>query len=380
MGILINREQFLSITQFNRACLILNSRQSKRPCASDEWISGTDAAVRYYVSQDRLFLTSIGMNSWELVVHLVKVHGGRQVITIPSCLPEHGFDSPDDLLRKFRLSAERTHLFLLNVTENTGPDSWPQLRDNFLVTTAPLVAPVSVRPSGRLESLLSSNEAEIDKSFRVRYRKPVDRVRYDWNQVKLNPDLANNWSLLTHWTRSAFSALPASDHFDFYDAILNSGDYPYSAPHILEKILADCQVQASNRFIRGGYPVVSMTAQPPCEAIKLMRWRKRYAYYSFEPYGVAIEHSVATDLGCRPVLYGTVADFDALPEADRPFFQNIGSDSSDWQPEDEWRYVGTLNLQEIPPEAMRVITYRESEVEKLQDKCHCKVIAMTIGD
>ena len=380
MGSLTNREQFESMTQSDRSCLILNSRQSKRPCGVDAWVTATDAAIRKYSTLQYLFLTSIGMNSWELTLHLVNIHGGRQIITIPPDMNEYGFDSSGDLLREFRLAPERTYLHVLTEPDCSKTVPWSRLRDEFLTEKAQLLVPVSVRPLGRLESLLSSAKHEIDSSFRVQYLKPVDRVRYDWNQIRLNPHLDELGTFLTHWTRSVFGPPASMDHFDFYDSVQRSGDYPFSARHILERILTEQLVRASSRFIRRGYRVVSFTALNPSDAVKLMRWRRRYGYYSFEPYGIAVESSIAANLGCRPVLYRTIEDFKALQESDRPFFQNIGSESADWQPEAEWRCVGDFDLGEIPVESLRVITYRESEIDRLQEKCECEVIPLTIGD
>lgn len=380
MGVLISLEQFQTTVSDEQTCLILNSRQSKRPCGADEWVAATKDAISHYSSRESLFLTSIGMNSWELTVHLVNILGGRQIIVIPTDLTEYGYFSIDDFLRSFRLDEERTSLLILNSSKDQPSEEWPQARDEFLFASARILVSVSVRPSGRLQSLLANSNGIVDSSFRTHYRKPTDRVHYDWNGINLNPRVGDGWDGLTHWTRSGFSPLETGDHFDFYSAILESKGYPFSALHILERILQDGRILASSRFIRGGYPVVSLTAQSPIDAIKLMRWRKRYAYYSFEPYGISIDASFAHRLGIRPVSYGTVADFDSLPEPDRPFFQNAGSEVAEWRPEAEWRHVGDLNLRDIPPEMMRVYTYRESEIEGLRALSPCEVVSLTIGD
>lgn len=380
MGVVINLEEFQSAVSRDKTCLILNSRQSKRPCRADEWVKATKSAISQYCSQESLCLTSIGMNSWELALHLVNISGGRQIIVIPPETTEYGCASISDFLRNFRLDEGRTSLLILDNFRNQTSREWPQSRDEFLISCARILVPVSVRPSGRLNSLIEQSGATIDSSFRTPYRKPFDLVHYNWNRTRLNPQIGDGWKCLTHWTRSAFSPLETGDHYDFYRAILESNDYPFSALHILEQILREGRIRASSRFIRGGYRVVSLTAQEPTEAIKLMRWRKRYAYYSFEPYGISISASFARQLGFQPVSYGTIADFDLLPEPDRPFFQNAGSDEADWQPEVEWRHVGDLNLQDIPPEMMRVHTYRESEIEKLRGLSPCEVVSLTIGD
>ncbi len=380
MGVLINREQFQMIVSGDETCLVLNSRQSKRPCRADKWVTATEQAIRHYCSRNCLFLTSIGMNSWELAVHLVNIYGGRQIVVIPSDLTEYGYDTTDDVLRKFRLDDRRTRLTALHESESSDQESWPQRRDEFLIANAQILVPVAVRPSGRLQSLLDQSNAMFDDSFRIPYHRSVDRVRYDWNRVKLNLPVSYGWNGLTHWTRSAFGPFDSEDHCDYYSAILKSNSYPYSAIHILEQIMRDRRIRASGRFIRGGYRVVSLTALKPTEAIELMRWRKRYAYYSFEPYGIALDAAFASHLGCRPVQYGTPSEFNSLGELDRPFFQNAGSEVAEWRPEAEWRHIGDLNLQDVPAEMMRIYTYRESEMEKLQRMAPCQVITLTVGD
>ena len=380
MGVVINLEQFQTKVSSGDVCLVLNSRQSKRPCGADEWVKATKNAISQYCSQESLFLTSIGMNSWELAVHLVNILGGRQIIVLPPDPTEYGFLSTDDFLQSFKLDEQRTSLLILDISENQPSEQWPQIRDEFLLANARILVPVSIRPSGRLQSLLEQSGASVDGSFRTPYRKPIDWAHYDWNHIRLNPRIGDGWDGLTHWTRSSFRPLEAEDHYDFYSAILDSDNYPFSALHVLERILQDGRILASSRFIRRGYQVVSFTAQDPTEAIRLMRWRKRYAYYSFEPYGISIDASFAHRLGIRPVSYGTVADFNLLPEANRPFFQNTGSEVAEWRPEAEWRHVGDLNLQDIPPKMMRAYTYRESEIEGLLALSPCEVVSLTIGD
>lgn len=380
MGVVINLKQFQTTVSSESTCLVINSRQSKRPCGADEWVKATKDAISQYYANESIFLTSIGMNSWELAVHLVNIIGGRQIIVLPPDLAEYGFSSTTDLLQCFKLDKNRTLLMVLDNSGQLPVGEWQQSRDEFLLGNAGKIVPVSIRPAGRLQSLLEKSNGTIDGSFRIPYRKPIDRVNYDWNRAKLSSKIGSGWGGLTHWTRSSFNPPEPQGHYDFYRAILNSDSYPFSALHTLERILQQGRILASSRFIRGGHFVVSLTAQDPTEAIKLMRWRKRYAYYSFEPYGIGISAAFARRLGIRPVSYGSVDEFNSLAECDRPFFQNSGSVVADWQPEAEWRHVGDLNLRTIPPEMMRVYTYRESEIERLRGLTPCDVVSLTVGD
>lgn len=380
MGVLISDQQLQNLLRTERACVILNSRQSKRPCGSDEWVMATRKAIEVQCSRNCLFLTSIGMISWELTVHLVNLCQGRQIIVVPADLAEYGYATLDHILRGFRLDEMRTYVHVLDRDRNIPAVEWPKFRDEFVIRHARKLVPVALRPSGRLQSLLEKTVAEIDSSFCIRYRKPVDTIRYDWSRMKLNPGLRDNWNYLTHWTRSTFFPPTTEDRFVYYNAILNSTDYPGSAFHVLQRILTAGRIHASGRFIRGGYRVVSLTELAPTAAIKLMRWRRRYAYYSFEPYGIAIKSAYALSIGCRPVAYGKRHEFELMPESDRPFYQNIGSPVAEWQPEAEWRHCGDLEIGSTPAEMLRVITHRESEIDELRKLCDREIVALTVGN
>ena len=379
MGCVFSIDQFNDLISGQRACILLNSRQSKRPCRLDNWVTATSAAVTTLVAQDYLFITSLGMNTWELVLHLVNRSGAKQVIVIPPDPRLVGFDTLEAIVGSFRLDTARTSFYVLEHSGDRKTHEWSQQRDTFLISLPVTLVPVSIRPGGGLENHLKSTVNAVDSTYRVPYRKPVDRVRYDWNRVSLNRQFPLDWPFLTHWTRSADGPSSGQDRFEYYDSVLSSTDFPGSASHVLGRILEKGRLRASTRFIRGEYPVVSFTALHPHDALKLMRWRKRYAYYSFEPYGIAIDISAAREQSCREVIYGSPAHYDALNESDRPFFQNADSAVGDWRAEAEWRHCGDLVLQSIPERAIRVITYREEQAQRLRERLPYQVVSLIEG-
>ena len=363
MGTEISLEQFDLIIAANKSCLVLNSRQSRRPCARDPWVQATSRAITSLQSDEPIFLNSIGQNTWEIAIHLVNRVGGRQIVVLPRQLEDYGFSSPEAVIAAFHLNTDRTSILTLDCA---NPTLWQNARDDFVVSHAGVLVPVSLRADGNMARLLAANFAKVDASYRIGYPKTPDTIRYDWNAAKLNPAGFDEWDFLTHWTRSAQGPFPGQDQFDHYDAVLNSSDYPSSAFHSLRRILGEGRIRSSDRFIRGAFPVVSLTALPPNEALRLMRWRRRYGSYSFEPYGIAIRKSFAAESGFREVRYGVDEDYEAMNAKDRPFFQKVGSEVADWRPEAEWRHLGDIDLSLVPIEHLRVITYQPVEAELLR--------------
>ncbi len=376
MGTEISLEQFDLIISAKKSCLVLNSRQSRRPCARDPWIQATSRAVASLQSDQSVFLTSIGQNTWEIILHLVNRVGGRQIVVLPRQLDEYGFSSQEAVIAAFHLNTDRTSIFTLDCAD---PALWQNIRDAFLVSHAGVLAPVSVRSDGNMARLLAANSAKVNASFRIGYPKTIDTIHYDWNAAKLNPGVVGEWDFLTHWTRSAQGPFPGQDQFDYYEAILNSQDYPGSAFHALRRILDEVRIRSSDRFIRGAFPVVSFAALPPNDALRLMRWRRRYGYYSFEPYGIAIRKSFAAESGFREVRYGMEEDYEVMNAEDRPFFQKARSEVADWRPEAEWRHLGDLDLNLVPVEHLRVITYRPAEAELLRETYPYEVFSILDG-
>lgn len=354
---------------------ILNSHQSKRPCGRDPWVRSTSSAADELVKSGRIVVTSIGLNTWEVAVHLVNSLGGRQLIVIPAKPELAGFNSTDEIVSQFCLEKERTEFLTLN-EDSVDRSDWSTRRDELIAELAAQIYPISLRSGGRLEELCHCHQDKLDTSFQIKYARPLDQPRYNILTDQLNPLLSGDWHYLTHWTRSSHEPYPGEDRFTYYQSIIESSDYPNSALHTLERIIADRMITGSNRFIRGGHQVVSLTSLLPRESLKLMRWRRRYVYYSFEPYGVAIDHEAAVALGCRKVIYAQPAQYDNLPMTDQPFFQNEGT-AGDWRPENEWRCLGNLKLTDLPEDKILLITHTPEEAILLQGKSRYRVLPLT---
>jgi hypothetical protein len=94
----------------------------------------------------------------------------------------------------------------------------------------------------------------------------------------------------------------------------------------------------------------------------MVRFRARYARYSFEPYAIAIDEQAAVRCGARAVRYGAIGGDDAR------FMQGSGV-AGHWEAEREWRIVGDLDLRCLAPSEVLVVTATDSEARELERTC-----------
>jgi hypothetical protein len=362
---------------------ILNSRQSKRLSLADEWVRSTSAAVKHLVESGYVIATSIGMSTWELLVHLVNVYGGSQLLVIPGRLKKTVSQRAAEIAHDFRLDPARIG-YMMSGDAASGKggrkSAWAH-RDDIVIELADILVPVSIRPEGNLgRKIEAASRAgkDLNTPFSVKYRPGAERVSYSLAREDLNPELVNMpWPYLTHWTRSSHLPYPGETRFEYYRDILSHSHFPRSAPDTLRRIVTERKIRASRRFIRGGHKVVSFTGLHPCSAVSLMRWRRRYVYYNFEPYGIAISTEAAENLGIRQVTYGTPELYDTLPASDRPFYQNVGGPTADWKPESEWRHPGDLALGDIPDDRIHLLVYSKTDAQDLGRISPYRVIPLT---
>ena len=132
----------------DRRCVILNSRQSKRPCNRDDWVTATAQAIESVIRQRLTVITSTGLNTWELTAHLVSIGSGRQIIVLPSMGEESIPLVITQTISDFKLDPTRC-LFVApssdTVPGKSAKDFWPK-RDLLAVKLADVVLPLSIRP------------------------------------------------------------------------------------------------------------------------------------------------------------------------------------------------------------------------------------------
>jgi hypothetical protein len=346
---------------------ILNSRQSKTPCGIDPWLKKTFGAVYDAVTQGYTIITSIGMNTWEFLVWATRFNNGRQIIVLPITDKEDEDQLISELTHDYELDRELTGFMFFKVAKkgHRGKSAWSE-RDRTVVSLANHIYPVSLRTNGNLEKLILENPAKVTRAtldYNVNYDPAGHRPDCAIDLEKVNPILREeSWNYLTHYTRTAYRSWPGESSAAYYHALFCAeSSYPRSALDTLRRIVEMKKLWASYYHIRGGYKVVSFTAQPPLEALKLLRWRPRYVRWNFEPYAVAIHKDYAMNMGVRPVIYAPPDDFHKLKDEDKPFYQNPGERGTDWRPEKEWRYHGNFSFEDIPADKIKVLVKSEQD-------------------
>ncbi|NPV03067.1 MAG: hypothetical protein HPY53_16960 [Brevinematales bacterium] len=350
-----------------KSALVLNSRQGKRPSGGDEWVRQTARALDELIRRGYTILSSLEMKTYEFAVWYAGSHGGRLAVFVPVY---GGEDAREETLRcmtGFGLDPRRTVFFpyVTDIPRQRHKDLWPE-RDAALIGTADLIAPVSVRPEGNLETLLAGAPPEkILREFAIEYRQghPVKQAEFPETPGKSLP----GWDCLTHWTSSAHGPFPGETPAEYYESVFHdTAGYSHSALHALARIIGTGVIYAGSDGIRGGNRAVSFTADDPFESLGRMFWRFRRQRYTFEPYGIAFDREWMAANGARPVVYGADEDYDELDERDRPYFQSSGRDNR-WEGEREWRYAGDLRLRDIPADKVRLIVPSRTDAELLRE-------------
>jgi hypothetical protein len=190
---------------------------------------------------------------------------------------------------------------------------------------------------------------------------------------------------LTHCTRRRSGPWPGENEDKFLDdLILDRAGADHSALAALWRIARSGRLLASSEFVRGETPVVSWTAVPLGEIHTLRTYRSHLSRWDFEPYGICIRRDWLQRRGTRPVQYGDEALWDAMPSADRPFFQKRESHTAggkvfDWTLEQEWRHVGDLRLDGIPARAAMLFVPSEAEARQLAACSPWPVVVVSDG-
>ena len=96
-------------------------------------------------------------------------------------------------------------------------------------------------------------------------------------------------------------------------------------------------------------------------------------------YGIAFKRNVfLRKFEAQPVIYGGEAEWQAMDESQKPYFQMRKSkgDKIDWQTEKEWRRIGDVDLNLVGPDDAVVFVARVSEIATLADLSIWPVVAL----
>lgn len=195
----------------------------------------------------------------------------------------------------------------------------------------------------------------------------------------------DDWGYLTHCTRRRPGPWPDEDENQFLDdLILDRAGADHSALAALWRIVRSGRLIASGEFVRGETPVVSLTAVPLSQIHRLRTYRSHLGRWDFEPYGICIRRDWLQRRGTRPVQYGDDPLWDALPDADRPFFQKrtshtAGDKRIDWTVEQEWRHLGDMELDQLPADAALLFVPSEAEARQLTASSPWPIVVLAGG-
>jgi hypothetical protein len=370
------------IEHTTKTALILNSRQSKQPVGSDQWVVNTIAAAKYAADNGYTLICSYGMNTWELLTYLSSKLSAKAIVLVLDT-PETEIEIIPHLMEQYRLDNGNIDFHRVHST-GKSKKSWWINRDETAVELSDLILPVSINPSGNLWGMIgeiADLELLLDERFAIAHKKSAARRYAKVNESSLRMERSTSWNYITHWTRSFDGPWPDQNAYDYYDMLIaHTTEYSHGAINTLRRILKTGRIYGSSNHIRGGFSVVSLTDHHPVDAVKLMKWRARFVRLNFEPYGIAIDHEFAQTLGIRPVIYGMSNTYSELPIDDKPFFQNLGEKAGDWEPEQEWRHCGDIDLSLIPSDKMKIIVRRQSEIETMRELTSSEIIALTDED
>ncbi len=191
----------------------------------------------------------------------------------------------------------------------------------------------------------------------------------DEAEAALKEQLALDGEWLIHWTRTATKPLDGQSADKWLDRqLLPSTDEAVGPLATLLQILRDGVIRASSDGLRGSKPMTCFSAVPLRELVSRRRFQTHRARWDFEPYGLCIRRRTLETLGARPVIYGDDSLWHALPEPERPWFQQRfsgrGKRQIDWSEELEWRVAGDLRLGQFSREDL-IVFCRSHDVARL---------------
>ncbi|MDR3568015.1 MAG: hypothetical protein P4L43_08315 [Syntrophobacteraceae bacterium] len=209
--------------------------------------------------------------------------------------------------------------------------------------------PVQAEAAGAANSFSSSKKASRECSL--------------WRGVKLARD-----THLFHYTRGCVGPWPGETYrqylLDLLDAgLLSTGG---SALASLARIAREGLLRASCHMIRGKIPVVSWSSVPPHKLFLMRTWRRPFARWNVEPYGVALRRDILRPLGAKPAIYGSEEVYSKLPDSEKYRFQlSRPRPGAAWRQEREWRIANDLLLTEIKPDQGFFFVQTAREAERL---------------
>lgn len=271
-----------------------------------------------------------------------------------------------------------------------------EFRDRALALWSDQLKVLYVRGGGIWERLLKEPQirARVPCPSCVSRATPLPIIEREHEQWSFAPGIvrvsqltthdAPRWQHLTHWTRAPRGGWCGESPDQYIDRLLST-EFPCvpTALDVLQRIVSERRIRASSRLIRGGMPVVSLTAVP-LDALRERRvYRRHLQRFDFEPYGICMRRDVLSQQGARPVIYGDEACWERLTPDQRPYFQTAQSKGAaviNWASEQEWRIVGDIDLSAFGPDELIIFVRSRQEAERIESRGEWPVIALYDAD
>lgn len=355
--------------------LILNSTHTKYPVGGDKWIQETVRAVSE-LSGNGPMICSLDPLQWDLAAFCCANEGYDADMIVPQRSDWNDSEYAGIVSDDFGFDPDLLHLHLYDSGKDGGTKNAWRHRDELAIAAADVIVPVSLRPKGRLMTHLHERirGKRIVTDYHVPWTGSTPRPRYDFSGSAINALPPGNW--LVHWTRASQGYWPGERRADFWRDVLAEPDrYVRSAGDTLIRIVREGRIRGSSWKMPGGRKSVSLTALNVTDALGLMRWRRRYVRYTFEPYGIAIRKEAVEAQGGQAVRYARVPR--GTPPDDKIYFQTPGT-KGDWPAELEWRVPGDFDFGRLDRRDIMVIVPDDDELKWIGSSLPDDVDIMTI--
>ncbi len=353
------------------ACIV--SRQPKNPSAASSWIKDAKEALLYLKKNNRGLITSVGMQTWELLTTLGREHSLRMKILLPADSYAHFEQSVNETRYQFDLEKNTRFIF---ISPGETKKEHLKMRDQKAIQIADELIPLSIRSGGSLEKYLKTVAPErITDTFSSPYCSKNRRGVTHMYPFPEQLHCTTPGRYLFHWTRACDTAWRTERKIDYYRDILTSPSYPRSAFDTLKNILRCKTIISANRHMPHRQKCVCFTSRCPEEFISLMRWRKRYGQMSFEPYGIGVEKVCGEELGIKEVEYVS-SPTKKIPREKRWHYQSIGKKGY-WPVEKEYRHAEDFPLTDIPGDKLLCCCYSQKHAEEIEQAFGIRSIFFT---
>jgi len=352
------------------------SRQPRRPGPQHAWVSAITRAVNELDrKQDLNWQCSVGTPGYDLALTLLAPLPAHKTIFVPASWSlARGLAEPELralLVREYALSANTFDIQIVS-----GPNGSDEVtRDNIIVERADLIYPISIRPKGTFELILAKekHQGKIPYDYKVPWDNKHSSIKFDFSQRRISEATANTINgRLLHFTRSPNGPWPGERICDYWRQIGDGAGAPRDARATLTRILNERMLRASSTHMPFGAAMVAFSSAPLSDCVSLMRYRARYNFMAFEPWGVAFPHELAKSFDIRPVRYLTSSELSQETHEERLYAQSAGERGL-WSREAEWRHAGAFSLAPVWPDIM-ALTETESAAREIEKQFGLRVL------